>query len=141
MDIPTSIKLAFSVLVGLFLYGVFYYSIRELVVKYLINPAKKVSFGKRFGNFCFGLLLISIGSIYFLDPVSYTGRAQYDLRGCLKWVAGMAGIFPGICLIYLAFKKGNYKIYTCSKCEYAEKLPVGKNYNCPLCGSILIESK
>ena len=51
------------------------------------------------GNLLFGLLLIFIGISFLLNPVSYTYRAQYDLRGWLKWVASFFALVPGVYLL------------------------------------------
>ncbi len=51
------------------------------------------------GNFLFGVLLVGLGIDFLMNPVSYTSRAQYDLRGWLKWAAALSAIFPGVYLI------------------------------------------
>jgi hypothetical protein len=67
--------------------------------------AKKLSIG----NFLFGIILVGLGIDFLINPVSYTYRAQYDLRGWLKWVAAFCAIFPGVFLILNVRKKENTK--------------------------------
>lgn len=139
MEISTKIKYATTILLILILYGVFHYPITQFVKSKIIAPANDVMLTKRIVSLLFGLLLIFVGSNYFLHPVSYTQRAQYDLRGWLKFFAAFSAIFPGICLVRHAFRANNFQKYECTTCEYEEKLFESKNYKCPLCKSDLIE--
>lgn len=58
---------------------------------------------------------------------------SYDVRGWLKWFAAFAGIFPGIWMILIAFKKGKISEYYCPNCGKTEKLFDAKKYICSLC--------
>lgn len=70
------------------------------VIYCCISSTMKQFSGKwNLGNFFFGLLLIFIGIDFLLNPVSYTYRAQYDLRGWLKWVASFFALTPGVYLL------------------------------------------
>lgn len=87
--------------------------------------------------YCTGVILVLIGTMFFLDPVKYTYRMQYEFRGWLRWFVSFVTIAPGIYLILLVGKNDKFREHICSYCNYRENLALGKDYICPKCGNAL----
>jgi hypothetical protein len=51
---------------------------------------------RRVGYIFFGLALIGLGIDFLWNPVHYSARAQYDLRGWTKYLAAFVCFIPGV---------------------------------------------
>jgi len=86
-----------------------------------------------------GMFFILHGSMILMNPVMYSGKFQYDLRGWPKWFVFVLCVMTGLYFIAKSLNKNKNTIYVCSNCEYQEMLFAGEEYKCPLCKKSLSE--
>ena len=86
-----------------------------------------------------GIFFILHGSVILMNPVMYTWKIQYDLRGWPKWFVFFLCVITGLYFIAKSLNKNKITRHVCTNCEYQEMLFTGEEYKCPLCKKSLSE--
>ncbi len=77
------------------LYLIISESVRYKAVVERVKPFWR-SIVKRTGYILLGFFFIGLGVDFLLNPVHYSARAQYDLRGWTKYLAALVCFLPGV---------------------------------------------